>query len=343
MTEKIYIISDTELGRKDVMDAFSSDDFFVNFIESIHSKNKNEKATLVINGDIFEFLKMAYKDTYPRYINEGISLWKMNEVVFHHPKFFSSLKKFLQNPNHEVHFVIGNHDADLAWPALQSKIREAVDNADRIHFGFWFNKKEVHAEHGHLVDPFFTINTSKPTIHYKGEEILNTPFGTQICFHHLVNIKRQFPEEEQWFPKDMVLHQNPGLKKEKKKTLHRLLFQEMFINPLLHIGDPTYQVPYFKLLDHFLHFGTDVLDDARFLPLAIKRLIKKHPGKPLYVLGHAHVLGEHTYKNHRVLVTDTWRDEFDISRNMAKKPKTVAKIILEAEKIAEAGLETLSS
>jgi len=343
MIEKIHIISDTELGRKDVMDAFSSDDFFVNFVESIHSKKEREKAILVINGDVFDFLKMAYHKEYPRYITESISLWKLNEVFSHHPKFFKVLKTFLKNPDHEVHFIIGNHDADLVWPGLQAQIKSALDNKDRVHFNYWFEKKNVHAEHGHLLDPFFTINTARPIVRFKGQEILNTPFGSQICFHHLIHIKEMFPHEEQCFPKELVLETNPTLRKEKKKTFHQLLFREMIINPLTHIGDPTYQVPYFKLLDHFVRYGMDVLDDARFLPLAIKRLIKRHPGKPLYVLGHSHILGEHTYKNHRILVTDTWRDEFDITHNMAKKPKTVAQVVLEADQIAEATLRTLPS
>ncbi|MEZ4087379.1 MAG: metallophosphoesterase [Candidatus Gracilibacteria bacterium] len=143
MKEYIYSISDIEMGRGDITDDFSDDQAVAEFLEKIITDHAAEqpspKITLVLNGDIFDFLKMEYKGELPYLITEDISLWKLEEVFKTHPGVFKAMKKFLDAHSHtNIHFVIGNHDSDIAWPSLQERIKQELGNQDRVTFDYWY-------------------------------------------------------------------------------------------------------------------------------------------------------------------------------------------------------------
>lgn len=341
MEEKVFVISDIEMGRGDIMDDFTDDKILADFFERLSSEHNNKKITVILNGDIFDFLKMAYKNEYPRHITEEISLWKMEEVIKNHVVVFKAWKKFVADKNHTLSFIIGNHDADIAWPTLQKRIQQELAGYTNIQFGFQYNQNGIHAEHGHLLDPFFSFNHRKPFTSYKGKKILVTPLGTQIVFNHLVHLKRKFPKDEAYYPKPLAFANNPELSKEKKRLTKKILWKDLLLGPLLHWNDPTRRVPYLKLLNHFLHYGLDVINDEKFQKRTMKKVLRKYPNGQFIVLGHSHVLGEHRHKDKKVLVTDTWRDEFDLTNNLAKKRKSYAEITMQGGKPESAELKLL--
>ncbi len=342
MKEKIFIISDVEMGRSDIMDDFTSDGQLADFIVNIQKENRGLRLTLVLNGDIFDFLKMAYKSAYPRHITEEISAWKLEEVFKNHPRVFSALKEFLGNRGNCIFFIIGNHDPDLAWPALQNRLRKYLKgSAASVKFDFWFEKNGIHAEHGHLYDPFFSIKTSKPLLKFKGREILNMPWGANICFSYLVDLKKNFPREEQIFPKHLIFSINPALKKQTKKLAREIILKDFLVNPIIKFRDPTYRIPYLKIISHFLRYGTEVIDDSVLLPRYLKLMTKKYPGRKIYAMGHSHLLVKKILKDKKIFVTDTWRDEYNLEQNMEKKKKSFLEISLHDGLIAAAQLKEL--
>jgi UDP-2,3-diacylglucosamine pyrophosphatase LpxH len=342
MKEKVFVIGDIEMGRGDIMDDFSDDTVLAGFLGRITGDNPGIPLTLVLNGDIFDFLKMAYKGAYPRHITEDVSAWKLDEVLRSHPDVFTALKTFLGHQGNRVHFVIGNHDADLAWPALQNTLRTHLGGTEsNVTFDFWFRKSGLHVEHGNLCDPFFSFKVPRALTTYRGKKILNTPFGANICFSYLVDLKRRFPLEEQLFPKHIAFSANPELKRQKKKLAKKILFKDLILYPLLKFRDPTRRAPYKKLFSHFLRFGTEVIDDSKFLPRTIRKMVRNNPEAELYVVGHLHLLGQHKYKDKTVFITDTWRDEYDLNKNMAKKPKSYAEISYDRSRITDSKIKVL--
>jgi hypothetical protein len=341
MNEKIYFISDIEMGRGDISDDFSDDAIFADFLEKIKSKTNDEKNILVLLEDIFDFLKMSYKGTFPRYITEEISLWKMDEIIQNHKLVFGTLKKFLENPNHEVHFIIGNHDPDLAWPKVQKRIQEALRTHNRVKFDYKFRNKDIHAEHGHLQDPFFENNTKKLFLKYRGEKILNLPWGAYACFSHLNHVKRKFPKEECLFPNPLALESNTEFKKFSKNSTWNLAIKSLIINPIIHFYDPTYRAPFLKLINHVLRFGFELVDDEKFINHRVNKVIRNNPDKNLIVLGHAHVLTNMEKHGRKIFITDTWRNEYDLNKNAKKKPKSYVKIEYEGSKLKTAELKKI--
>lgn len=339
MKEKIYSISDIEMGRGDITDDFSDDVRVAEFLEDIKAQNKDEKVTLVLNGDIFDFLKMCYENEYPRYITQEISFWKLEQTFQNHQKVFQALREFLADPRHRIHFVIGNHDADLIWPALQARLKEKLGNEDRVTFDYWFKHKDLHAEHGHLQDPFFRHNTKKPIISFRGKKILNLPWGSYACFSHLVQLKKKYPKEECMFPNPEAMKRNKAYARESRRTTVKLALQSFLVDPITHLGDPTYKVPYLAFAQHFLHYGLDVLDDEKFIRPRAEEVMRNNPDKKVLLLGHAHLFEIIEEKGQKVLVTDTWRDEYDLTRNGIKKPKSYSRVEWHDDKLMQADLK----
>lgn len=314
------------MGRGDAVDDFSDDHEVVQFIEKISRECQNKKTLIILNGDIFDFLKMAYKGKYTRYITEEISQWKLNETINAHPLVFDALQNYLTNPKHAVHFVIGNHDADLVWPALQNRLKDRLKNKTRVTFDFNFTNKDIHVEHGDLIDPFFTKNITKPIIKHKNQKILNMPFGFNICVDHLIPLKLSFPKEERIYPNMEALKSNADFRKQSNRAKVKIFLHELLINPFRHKRDPAYQIPLRGMLGHFIDFGLDVADDDRFVEKRVKKLIKKVPDKQILVLGHSHTTRDTYISGRRAFITDTWRNEFNALENLTKKPKTYVEI-----------------
>ncbi len=343
MDHKIYFIGDIEMGRGDIMDDFSDDYILIDFIDSITPRSCSEKVSLVLLGDIFDYMKMGYKGKYPRHVTEEISIWKTDEIITSHKNVFSALKTFLKKPNTELIFIIGNHDADLAWPKVQKRIHETLRCHKQIKFAYQYNHKDIHAEHGHLIDPFFEIDVNKPTIEFQKQKILNLPWGAHACFTHLVKIKKQFPREETLYPNPLALSLNKEYKNVSSKTKWNLLFKNGLIDPLIHFYDPTYRVPYLKMLKHLMLFGSNILDDEKFINHRVKKLIKKNSKKSIIILGHSHVLTDMEIEGKKIFITDTWRDEYDLNNDENKKPKSYVEIHYKNDKLKSAEMKLFDS
>jgi UDP-2,3-diacylglucosamine pyrophosphatase LpxH len=340
MREKIFVISDIEMGGGDTLDDFTDDAKLVKFIEKIQKAPKDTPVTLILNGDTFDFMKMSYKGTHPTHITEEVSMWKLNTVHGSHSGVFLALKNFLLRPNHKIFFLIGNHDEDLAWPALQERIKNLLGAKDNVFFDYYYKRPDIHIEHGHLYDPFFYLNIKKPFVKYKKQMVLNSPFGVQIFSTRLLKFKLDFPYEERFYPKHMMFDIKPELRKRKNKITRDVILRDVIINPLIHFRDPTRRIPYLRILTHVLRRGKKIMDVSMYLPSTIRSMMKKHPKNKLYVLGHVHLMVEHSYSdNVKVLFTDTWRDEYDLYRNFEKKKKSYAEIVYKNLHVTQARLE----
>lgn len=337
MTEHFYFISDTELGRGDITDDFKDDQGLSAFIDGI-AKEESDKSTLVFNGDSIDFLKMAHRDNYPRAITEEISLWKLEECFTAHSNVFDSLKNFLKDKKNHLFFVIGNHDADLAWPKVQTRLKQFLNAENRIIFDFKFNQHGVHAEHGHLFDAFFMHSLKKIFTTWRGRKILNLPFGYYASSQYLIDIKRKFPHVDQLFPKHIALHQHPTYRKYASSVVNKLTLRTLFKYPFFTIFNPTYKLPIGRFIRHTVRYGREYLDDNAFIDHRIKKVCHQNPDAKVIIMGHAHLAIDRKESDKQVIITDTWREEYDMEHNLERKPRTFAKVIVEDGSVRDAGL-----
>jgi UDP-2,3-diacylglucosamine pyrophosphatase LpxH len=139
---------------------------------------------LLLVGDVFDFVAVTLTPgagrTAPFEVRDeeravGLSseeekcAWKLSRIAARHEWVFHALARFLA-AGHEVHFVRGNHDAELHWPGVQAELRRLLcrragvdDDArsqreleERVQFHAWFYLEPglLYAEHGNAHDRY---------------------------------------------------------------------------------------------------------------------------------------------------------------------------------------------
>jgi UDP-2,3-diacylglucosamine pyrophosphatase LpxH len=160
---EIIIISDLHLaegrnlsGNYTGTENFFYDDSLKRFIEHLCSIQKTDSATLIINGDFIDFMRivsfpdseadliewknilakigLAYEveelknsidkkeKKYGLKTNDYKSVWKLNEVINGHPEVFNALSDWIERGN-KIIISKGNHDLEFIWPAVRNYLR----------------------------------------------------------------------------------------------------------------------------------------------------------------------------------------------------------------------------
>lgn len=343
MLKNIFVISDIELGQGDIFDDFKDEASLLGFLRKI--TNEPGPNALVLNGDTFDFMKMPYLDKFTHHITEEISLWKLNRILFTYPRIFEHLQEFINQPNNIIHFNIGNHDFDLLWPGVQDKLKSVLGGVDRITFGHLFQAPGLHVEHGNQVDYFYKIDPEKPFINHKGTKLLNLPLGSVAVIKYFIELKRHFPLEETIYPRHQAFENFPEFKKMKQKIALNFALKGLLFNFIISIGDPVSNVPYINLIKHVFTHGLEVYDETKFVHKRFKNMVKLYPNRQVYIMGHVHMTHHnvHPTKNHTQIVTDTWREEYNMQNHQkVLKPKTYAQIVYDGDQIKKVDLLTYS-
>jgi UDP-2,3-diacylglucosamine pyrophosphatase LpxH len=162
---------------------------------------------LVLNGDTFDFDNVTQLPADPpgpvdwlarlRGLSseEWMSEFKVECIIRDHPRFFEALGDFISR-GHRAVFVVGNHDVELYWPAVQRRLREALGvspqssrRADPVVFCDWFfvSGGDTYVSHGHQYDPnCVTKSPINPLISVRGRPLVRIPFG-DLAGRYLLN------------------------------------------------------------------------------------------------------------------------------------------------------------
>ena len=170
--------------------AFLPDSEITRLLDAVCAKAANGRATLVLNGDIFDFDapqvlgQTSVSHDLPRDAEHAVPA--LAAILDDHPLFVAAVARVLA-AGHDVVFISGNHDVLLTLPEvralLASRLVDATiaarsddrartsatraDVASRIHFRAWFHRTTdgIIVEHGHLYDPYCTYRY--PMVPYK--------------------------------------------------------------------------------------------------------------------------------------------------------------------------------
>ena len=142
MNERILILSDCHLtsginhdtGVWSPTEDFFWDKEFVEFLEHY----SNEKTTLIMNGDFFDFMQILVFPTaaemeeynisedeinplYGLRCTESSCTFQINKVIDGHIDLFKGLAEFIQKGN-SIKILKGNHDIQLTWAKVQEQL-----------------------------------------------------------------------------------------------------------------------------------------------------------------------------------------------------------------------------
>lgn len=195
MGRRYLVVSDLHLAdvedHPDGWKAYKSsrylfDDDFADLLRRFEDRTADgDRATLILNGDILDFdIVTAVPDDPPWPVSrserrtgldpiEERSVWKVRRILDFHPRLVAALAGFLARSrredggggraSHEVIWVLGNHDREVHFPAVQAAIREVVcarcadpipDGALRFEPWFYCVPGDIYAEHGQQYDHY---------------------------------------------------------------------------------------------------------------------------------------------------------------------------------------------
>jgi UDP-2,3-diacylglucosamine pyrophosphatase LpxH len=160
-------------------DEFDGDEAFPTFLTSLTS-GRGRPSRLVLLGDTLDFLRVPVPGAlYAR--NDAEAVGQLDQIAAAHPAVFEALST-IANAGTTLDVVIGNHDVELARPAVQRRLRVllkaapgfAAAEAEAVRFHLWgyYVPGLLYAEHGnHYHDinsfrrplvPFWGGRTERP-------------------------------------------------------------------------------------------------------------------------------------------------------------------------------------
>lgn len=163
--DHLVFCSDLHLDDAPTDDRYDVD--FEKFLATLGGRGERTgQLRLVLLGDILDFAETrAGRGQGARRGTQVESLHLLDAIADAHPRVFSALAQHVQ-AGFDLDFVVGNHDADLAWPVVQASIRHRLGarataiGAVRFHPWLFHVPKVVYAEHGHQhhdINSFTTV------------------------------------------------------------------------------------------------------------------------------------------------------------------------------------------
>lgn len=192
------------LWKKYKSKQFFFDEEFAQFLNHIQTQARPDFIELILNGDIFDFDSVSSIPADPPFRisslehkrglhpQEEKSVYKIEKILSDHPVWTKSLSEFIKNRNRVI-FVIGNHDLELHFSAVQRKIIEHLDLPPEVRGGIRFNEwfyisnNDTLVEHGNQYDPYCMAQdpVSPFLVRYNRIEV-RVPFGN-LTTRYLIN------------------------------------------------------------------------------------------------------------------------------------------------------------
>ncbi len=247
--KRVLIVSDLHLGLGRESDTgrfhrtenFFADFAFRDFLE-FHARSGPESQLLVLNGDIFDFIRIGthptsaaefktWKDELAALGKEipaeqlktlsrkerrfGLrtddykSVWKLLKIAEGHRVFFESLGAWVKSGGRVI-FIKGNHDVELYWPLVQAAVRREIARADPVlpvHDHVLFEQDHLHlrnlyVEHGHR---FESVTSVKGPPVLPGSNELTLPLGSFVNRYIVNHLEGLDPFLDNLKPLDRML------------------------------------------------------------------------------------------------------------------------------------------
>jgi UDP-2,3-diacylglucosamine pyrophosphatase LpxH len=173
---------------------------------------------LIVNGDCFDFLMASPFLTTEDETTAAFGLARLERILAAHGDWCEALAAFLRAPGRRVTFLIGNHDLELAFPAVRERVRLALGApAGTVRFCLrraYRPVADVEIEHGCQLDPWNVIpelwdgDSAAATPDELetapgaavGPDALRLPFGSRYYGRIFRPIQQRFPYFDAFAP-----------------------------------------------------------------------------------------------------------------------------------------------
>ncbi|MBX3247112.1 MAG: metallophosphoesterase [Myxococcales bacterium] len=182
----LHLGSGSRPGELNPYEDFFHDDRFAELISHYLAKTGvDESIELILNGDIFDLLKIRIGGVWPVEITDAIATEKLRQCLDGHPVAVRALKDFMARPHNRITYLPGNHDLDMWFPGPQELLRRyiAPEAADRVRFvtqtDTYYLPDGIQIRHGHQLERIHKVDYRNMTHTLPdGREILSLPWGS---------------------------------------------------------------------------------------------------------------------------------------------------------------------
>ena len=309
----LLVFSDVEMGAGGDKDVFPHSEFLSELLLSYFDGSAAERSIdIVFNGDTFDLLKTPYMDAYPHHITKDVAVAKMASVATTHPKFFEALSQILGHPsgNRRVHFVVGNHDAEILFPEVQGFLRTLCGGSEAACFpGFELVIGPVYFEHGSQLDTMFHIDPEKPFIEKDDKKYLNLSWATIALLDVIIPYQEIFHFHDLLRPRNLLMEMIP----QSREVLIALAWKywtKDFWHDFIKLKDPMLKMNWSMVTEIFKDFVSGNAE-AVFNKKWLNEKVEK-TSHDIYVTGHLHQASTFHHGVKRVLQAGAFRDEYFI-------------------------------
>lgn len=307
MDERLVIIaSDIEMGGGGPLDEFPQSAWLV---EWLHERPDAERVDLVLNGDIFDFLRTPVDGAWPRHIDAATALRKWDLMTKAHAEFLDGLTAWLASGAHRhVWFMVGNHDLELQFAPVRAAIAERLVSLDQVHFpGESVRWGELEILHGHTFDPMFTVD-GPPLLLHEGRDILNLPWGSVSLLDVVMPMLPALGPLDRLKPRERVFELLPEMKRLAQEVFWRYWTRD-FWRDLLD-GDPVKRLSGAMVRDVVYRMGT--ADPEIAADRGLLEALAREDAPRVAVVGHWHRPAWHSRGEQRQIMLGCFRNEFEL-------------------------------
>ncbi len=304
-------------GRPNFFDDFRDDDNFAALLARVGRRFGDDGLELVLNGDVFDLLKVPVNGLFPEAITESVAALKTELCLRGHPKVVEALRAFLRRGNRRITYVLGNHDMELVFPEVRRLFTRTLvghDRDERVSFvidrDHYRLEGGVEIHHGQQFEALNALDFRQLVLDKKlSEPILNLPWGSLFVLQVLNKYKEERPYLDRVKPFWPVLA--GGLLIDTGFTVRTLVnsayyFLRARVSPLWRRRRPFTKLG--KFLMNELDFFANHEDTAQ-------RLFKSDPSLRALIMGHTHTAMLRTYGHgERIYVNlGTWMPMVNLS------------------------------
>jgi UDP-2,3-diacylglucosamine pyrophosphatase LpxH len=183
----LHLGTGVEHGKRNAYEDFYEDDRFAELLDHYDRlAGEQSEIELILNGDIFDLLKVKWNGTWPTEITEEIATEKLRACLEGHPRFVLALRRFVARNHRRVVYLPGNHDMDMLFEAPQALFCRYVapgDRAERVRFitnsDTYYLPEGIQIRHGHQLERIHRIQYAKPFRKRRdGSLVLDIPYGS---------------------------------------------------------------------------------------------------------------------------------------------------------------------
>lgn len=339
----VVVMGDIEMGAGGPLDDFPHSDFLGQLILSYNQGPYADlPVDLVFNGDTFDFLKVSFREGYPRHISAEVALGKTVRVAAAHPGFFNAVRRFVAHERapRRVHFIIGNHDPEIVFPEVQDLIRTLAGGSERILFpGFELDIGAVHIEHGNQSDPLFRFDPDALFVPgADGEPLINLPWASVALLDVAIPMHPVLHFHDRCVPKDDVLALLPEIKDLLLDRYWTYWTRDYWKGQRT---DPLKKLSWTMVKEIFGRYFFSHDADVPEVGQAYIAQLREREDIELCLIGHVHSPALWSYGRNRLIQCGCMRDEYVLEDDQgAYRPltKTYAEVYLENGRPIRSGL-----